>query len=611
MKITKKKVSLAILSAGCAVLTAFGLGLSNANVTALAELPEKVNTFEVLEVAAVRRGAKEGIRFTAKISKDQKSNASQYGMLVIPTALVGESGLTMATANKVDIPAAQWVDENDTEVYAEQGFDENYAYYTAVLKGETDEATGNDIFPENFYNVPLTARAYVRIDGEYYYTDTTAVRSIAYVAKMAQLGGDESATVAKIANKAETKLSKAEITLEYGASEQIDLYVGNVLVEESEKVSLAYQSSNERIVTVSDAGEIVSHKSGSANVTVTLTVDGKGTLTQTAKVTVNRPEITSFDESLVQADYDSLFTRGNVTIDYKENVQVGETTLEKAFHVHSDTTSADSDSAYKAQHYFYIPGSIFEEATKAGYTTMVIEYYTLSGVRGYNGWFTNGNPLFADTNNSRTIYEAEVKEITIANLGKNDGTYADLALGFFHNVNYGEVPTDTYITELYFYGNTDFEGSYISLNDIETLTKGPKTTITYEENITVNGQTFEKAYHVHSDATSNGSTLAEQTGHYFDFSKDLIAAATTAGCTSLKIKFYTTSGGRAYISWTGTNQVVWDIDAHATAIREVSTTIELSKVGENSLRIVFYHNETGFVGDVPTDIYITELEFIK
>ena len=243
----KKTIKLTALSIGCAAFAAFGFAFAQTNV-AKAEMASAISSFEVVDGASIRKSAPEGIRFTARIDKDQRADGQTFGMLVMPTAII-DGALTLDTPNVLDIPATQWVDE---DAYEANKFDVAYDYYTAVVAGE------GDVFPEAYYNVPWTARAYVNDGTTVHYTDAVSVRSIAYVAKMAQMAGegDIDGTIAKIAQNATVELSQSEISLTCGETASLALFVGNVVAESNEnaKISVAYSSDKEAVASVDERG---------------------------------------------------------------------------------------------------------------------------------------------------------------------------------------------------------------------------------------------------------------------------------------------------------------------------------------------------------------------
>jgi hypothetical protein len=71
---------------------------------------------------------------------------------------------------------------------------------------------------------------------------------------------------------------------------------------------------------------------------------------------------------------------------------------------------------------------------------------------------------------------------------------------------------------------------------------------------------------------------------------------------------FTVSGGKFCVGWSGGTAVAV-MDAHATEARELTYTIDLSKFGTSGMRALFYHNDV-YGAEVPTDVYITEWEFI-
>lgn len=601
MKKTTKGMKVTVLSIACTAFAALGFAFAKPTV-ASAEMNSAISTFEVVGGAAIRKSAPEGIRFTARIDKDQHVDGQTFGMVVMPTeSFAGE--LTLNTPDVLDIPADMWVDEDAYEV---NKFDVDYDYYTAVVSDESG------VFPEQYYNVLLSARGYVTDGTGTYYTDTVSVRSIAYVAKMAQLANedDPDGKIAKIAPKAEVALSKDEIALEYGATDELALYIGNVKVEANEtaNISVEYSSSNDRIVSVDQDGKLTSKHSGSASVNVTLTVDGGTPLVKTARVTVGRPEITSLDESLVQEHYDSVFVEGANSIEYVENVTVGNKTLAKALHVHSDTTSYGGGDAANAGHYFTLPASVIQQAVEAGYTNVRIEYYSMAGMRGYAN-VANSTAHFDDTF-GRTEYASLSQTVALSKFVSGE-TYLNFVMGYFHNydknVYDGSQATDVYITEMYFYGKTDFVGDYLSLNDMETFTKGKGIVMSYEENVTVNDKTFDKTIHVHIPKTVKGSQASMDDGTYFVVPNTVIAAAINAGYTHLKMTIYTQSGGKFTVGGKD-GEPLWFLLATETQMRELSASIDLSKFGANQMLALFNHDDIYGEG-VASDVYITEMIF--
>ena len=160
--------------------------------------------FTINEEAAVRSSDPNGIRFTTELSGETKaaiaelglSNVS-YGTLILPADFLGSGELTHSTPKVVDSKTTKWHDDEQTK-------------YTSVLVGEDNGDGTFDNLPESYYNRPLAARSYVKgtKDGQTvtYYTENTAVRSMGYVAYMAQLGGHNTDLINGIVDSTEVKL---------------------------------------------------------------------------------------------------------------------------------------------------------------------------------------------------------------------------------------------------------------------------------------------------------------------------------------------------------------------------------------------------------------------
>ena len=230
---------------------------------------------------SIRLSTPEGLRFQATVSDAEKANYganATYGMLLLPQALLGDNELKFAENGEVAVV--------DTLVIESKGWhtddpDDGVATYSCVLaaEGEDGEAAA---FPASFYNVPVTARGYVKTEsGDVYYTANTTTRSIGYVAKVLEAQGlttDEAtkdlyAGVATVAAGATSDFSvnggEALLTGDQCAPE---FTIGNIQADASVTVSVTYESSNTEVLGVSGK---------------TLTAISAGTVTVTAKITSN------------------------------------------------------------------------------------------------------------------------------------------------------------------------------------------------------------------------------------------------------------------------------------------------------------------------------------
>ncbi len=221
-------------------------------------------TFDMEEGASIRKIEPSGIRFKAKISEKLSANLqnAEYGMLIIPSSLLGENTLTLETENVLNIPAEK--------TYVEDG----YLMYNAVLVGEN----GAD-FLADYYNVPLTAVGYVTYGEEgaktTVYTPTTVERSVVQVANAYLQMGGESEFLAEIVDTVVTELSFAEteLTLDVGDTATPTLNgtagLSYTLTTDSSCVSI----DENNVITAVEAGEAkVSVQLGSRTAEMTVTV---------------------------------------------------------------------------------------------------------------------------------------------------------------------------------------------------------------------------------------------------------------------------------------------------------------------------------------------------
>ena len=153
--------------------------LSNGNRSAFAA--ETTEVIEMVEGASVRVEAPSGIRFTARVDETYLENGQvkegyEVGMLIIPSALLGEDELTAGTAN-VSKTVASVFDTVDNQK-------EGMATFNVALCDIT----------ETHYATELSARAYIynKDTGKYIYSALNEIqeRSVAQVASLALAGGD-------------------------------------------------------------------------------------------------------------------------------------------------------------------------------------------------------------------------------------------------------------------------------------------------------------------------------------------------------------------------------------------------------------------------------------
>ncbi|MBO7297622.1 MAG: hypothetical protein J6U60_01085, partial [Clostridia bacterium] len=161
------------------------------------------------------------------------------------------------------------------------------SYYSVLVDTDLDGA-----FPAEFYNVPITARAYVKYeDGTYKYSEETVTRSIGYVAAMHYLSGkanDTQGIVAKIANGATKEiLLEDEDLLAGGESVNTAIMVGGIEAVGFEGLSVVWTVAGDAVQVDAQTGVVTPVKGGTATVQAVVSVQGGNSVTLTKEVTVD------------------------------------------------------------------------------------------------------------------------------------------------------------------------------------------------------------------------------------------------------------------------------------------------------------------------------------
>ena len=212
------------------------------------------------EGASVRDADPTGIRFETKIKTtlyEEVKNKSEitFGTLIIPKAILGENELTVATLQAANAVTERWAaDEGD------------YKKFNAVLVGGVNE-NGFDNFNENYYNVPLVARAYYSYkDGDtvkYVYADSIE-RSVAEVASVAISKGNSGEFITEILNKVFDKASPASLTAD-------SVVVGSdreIKIKGLENLTPVWEVSGDTVSV--ENGKLIATAAGTATVTAKL-----------------------------------------------------------------------------------------------------------------------------------------------------------------------------------------------------------------------------------------------------------------------------------------------------------------------------------------------------
>ena len=212
------------------------------------------------EGASVRDADPTGIRFETKIKttlyEELKGKSDiTFGTLIVPKAVLGENELTVENLQAANAVTERWAaDEGD------------YKKFNAVLVGGANE-NGFDNFNENYYNVPLVARAYYSYkDGDtvkYVYADSIE-RSVAEVASVAISKGNSGEFITEILNKVFDKAAPTAFTAD-------SVIVGNdreIKVKGLENLTPVWEVSGDTVSV--ENGKLIATAAGTANVTAKL-----------------------------------------------------------------------------------------------------------------------------------------------------------------------------------------------------------------------------------------------------------------------------------------------------------------------------------------------------
>ncbi len=333
---------------------------------------DAIATFDMEEGASIRRIEPSGIRFKAKISEKLSANLenAEYGMLIIPSSLLGGNALTLETEDVLNIPAEK--------TYVEDG----YLMYNAVLIGE------NGNFSAEHYNVPLTAVGYVTYGEEgaktTVYTPTTVERSVVEVAQAhLKETGEENEFLTGIVDTVVTELSFAEteITLDVGDTVTPTLNgtqgLSYTLTTNSDCLSI----DENNVMTAIEAGEAkISVQIGSRTTEMTITVNDPEPLVGDVVYSLNCADGAS------QIDYTGENTWGFKTAAYgTEKKYKGEGTFKFEFNPIATNGDEQKDAQIKLleqnvnlANYEYLEFSVY---LQGNYTTTVPVSTTLAGVK--------------------------------------------------------------------------------------------------------------------------------------------------------------------------------------------------------------------------------------
>ncbi|MBQ7770947.1 MAG: Ig-like domain-containing protein, partial [Clostridia bacterium] len=301
MKRRTRKALISTLACGLLGISAIGVtGNLKAAADSVAVKPTGTNTTTLTQAindadldsfkvygASTRTKEPNGFRFLAVIDGNDLAlipNDAEFGLLIIPTAMLGEEELTVDTQNALIAPAKV----NTTAAEIPDG---GMGYYITLM-GETLDAA----FPQGLYNTVFTARAYAEYkyeaNGEtvidYAYSQSALDRSIAYVASCELVDLETKGNADTNANSFLNKIiSEAAASAELSLSQE-EVLPGDVVTVELQNATdgvnafkYTLSSSNEAVATINENGEVEAVGAGKTEITATI---GATKITKTLKV---------------------------------------------------------------------------------------------------------------------------------------------------------------------------------------------------------------------------------------------------------------------------------------------------------------------------------------
>ncbi|MBQ9117936.1 MAG: MBL fold metallo-hydrolase [Clostridia bacterium] len=271
----------------------------------VASFEYEYTAFDVLG-ASVRMMNPDGLRFVAQVEADALTDGAEYGMVLIPQDMDTGADLTKDTANALVIPATGvWSDELCT-IY---GIADGYKAFSCALIAEQAEGEEVARFPQEFYNRPITAVAYVTAGGETIYTEKVT-RSIGYVATVESMKPtyEQSDLIDEISAATTVDFSvNGGATLTTTEACAPVFTVGNIATD-----YVTYTSDNEAAIKVVD-GKVVAVADGIANITATMSLGGEKTIEKTVEVTATLTPVEKWEVLNDGDDVNTVAVYGDAT----------------------------------------------------------------------------------------------------------------------------------------------------------------------------------------------------------------------------------------------------------------------------------------------------------
>lgn len=290
----KKRTKIAV--AALVFAFSFGGGLATANAFAAETVPV-LDELQLQSGMYIRTAAPDGLRFVTKVMMSDAAYAAsgitEIGTVLMPAANVtGELTIDEkdGTVEAMCIVTEKWVTETD---------ENSKMYYSTVVAKDEESA-----FPAEFYNVPISARAYAKYsDGTLKYSANTETKSIGYVASVAALIGNANAQAAEVINRIANGTTKTVTVndgqaLSMGETYVADFMVGGVRTTATDVLSVDWSvKENADVVSVSQSGEITALQAGTAVVEAKAFV-GDNYFTASVEVTVEASAVEPTTENV-------------------------------------------------------------------------------------------------------------------------------------------------------------------------------------------------------------------------------------------------------------------------------------------------------------------------
>ena len=248
----KNKTITFILAVLCIICFSMYLYIGNTS-KALAEQSVS-GEFKVLGASAllINKGEEGAIRFGIQCSEDDYElikDGAKSAVLLMPTDILGNDELTVEY--KKTVSGEKYVEPRNVDV--SDLWVKNGNLYTAYVYMRN--------IPEDFYNYNITARAYIKFDGEQPLYSNSESRSLAYVAGAAIADGMTETCLKDIVDSVVDSISFAQNEIEADIYELIDMpeVSGNL------GIPVTYEVEDSTVAKVVD-GKVVALKAGETEV---------------------------------------------------------------------------------------------------------------------------------------------------------------------------------------------------------------------------------------------------------------------------------------------------------------------------------------------------------